>query len=216
MTIASPNPVLQDPFDLQRFHDLYERLTTWRIFRGPYELKRGVLPFVQGLRFQALLIYTIRKMMKGRLDAGWGVIRDEQLLSPECDIIIHRPGACEAWNGGDSYGGPVMDFRFVKRQDAMCVISCKSLLTEVDAEYAEKVCPFTKRVWLFSECCRGPSVERQRTRAESAGYHKMWYLYRVDKEVKPVARNEKGWYDFVRTLHKLTDKEGRRSGRKAT
>ena len=167
-----------------------------------------IFPFVRGLRFAALLIYAIREALsESSLEVNWGQIidADGNNCSPEGDIVIHKKGYKRRWNGGD---GPnhIMDFRFIAKERAVAVISCKSFLTTsgVEKEYCSRMLKYCNKVWLFAECCGPESAELIRTEATGAGYGHFWHLYtwsRTTEEVFPV----QDWNDFVRTLMKLSE-----------
>ena len=113
-----------------------------------------IFPFARGLRFSALLIYSIRESLSGSdLEVNWGQIVDDDGLacSGECDIIIHIKGHYNKWNGSDG-GNHIMDFRFIEKQNAIAVISCKSYLTKSSIEeiYCHNMLKYVKRVWLFA------------------------------------------------------------------
>jgi hypothetical protein len=191
------------------FRGIFGELVSWRI--DPYirqlekEKKKGrIFPFVRGLRLSARLIYVIRDILsETNLTANWGQLLDEQgkSCSCECDIIIHHKGHERRWNGTDQ---PVMDFRFIKQQNAIAVISCKSYLRsgDVDTEYCESMKPFCKNIWLFAECCGSRSAKNIRQKALSFGYKKFWYLYSWSKKTDPQP-NRDGWSDFVKEAKKL-------------
>ena len=190
---------------LGNYRSLCGRLEVHRldVFR---EAHKSILPFVQGLRFSALLTYEIRKALRGsRLTASWGVIlANDPKPSPECDIIIHHEDDCECeWNGGDDLrSGPVMHFRFIKPACAKLVISCKSTLRSIHAGIKRdfwNLAPHVGRVWLFAECCGG-NPDRLGERAKQAGYERFWWLY-SEGGVKNY--NEPGWFEFVKELKKI-------------
>ena len=115
------------------FYSVFGEMHTLRIdpFMNEQEAKKTygkILPFVRGLRFSTLLTYAIRDILKGtKLKANWGHLFDENGIycSRECDIIIHRKKHEDQWNG---HKKPIMDFRFIKQQNAIAIISCKLLL----------------------------------------------------------------------------------------
>jgi hypothetical protein len=163
-----------------------------------------VLAFVRGLRLSAHLIYAIREILPGSgLKADWGHILDDEGLkcSPECDVIIHRKHRA-SWNGTRQ---PVMDFKFVDRDEAVAVISCKSYLKSIDQDYEDysrKVGSYVHNLWLFAECCPPGSVRRLRKASREAGYSKFWYLYTWDGE-RSLHPNEKMWFDFLESVRSL-------------
>jgi len=192
------------------FIKMYADFSSWRMSDFVKQLeatkeKGRVLPFVRGLRLSAHLIYAVRDILSGTgLEANWGHLldKDRVFCSCECDVIIHRSGYFARWDGSIH---PVMDFKFIKQQDAVVVISCKSLLrsrAEVDREYCELMKPFVKRVWLFAECCGPRSANSIREQALRCGYEKFWYLYTWTEGTEPEP-NRGGWNEFVEEVEKL-------------
>lgn len=191
------------------FKGIFGELVTWRI--DPYirqlekEKKKGrIFPFVRGLRLSARLIYVIRDILsETNLTANWGQLLDEQgnYCSCECDIIIHHKGHERRWNGKDQ---PVMDFRFIKQQNAIAVISCKSYLRsgDIDVEYCKSMKPFVKKIWLFAECCGHNSVKSIEQKVLESGYKKFWYLYSWSNKTDPHP-NMDGWINFVKEVKQL-------------
>ncbi len=193
----------------ERFMHMFSEFTNWRIdpFIRQQEARRAkgrVLPFVRGLRLSAQLIYMIREILSGSgLTANWGHLldSDESFCSCECDVIIHRNGHIRQWDGNNS---PIMDFRFIKQEQAVAVISCKSNLrsSDVDKEYCESMKPFVNKIWLFAECCGPRSTDSIRNKALTLGYEKFWPLYIWSKQKDPEP-NRAGWNDFVAEVEKL-------------
>jgi hypothetical protein len=181
------------------------KMQEWRIdSREAREAKNKILDFISGLRFSALLIYTIREILSGtNLEANWGHLldKDNNFCSPECDIIIHRNGHVARWNGSEK---PIMDFRFIKQQDAVVVVSCKSHIAsgDVDKGYCPSMKPFVSKVWLFAECCGPRSGESIKRKALKSGYDNFWYLYSWSEKTSPQT-NKEGWMNFVEELKKL-------------
>ena len=100
-----------------------------------------------------------------------------------------------------------MDFRFIKQQEAVVVISCKSRLrwkSEIDGEYYESMRPFVKRVWLFVECYEPMKVDSIREEALRLGYEKFWHLYTYDEESDITEPNRIGWKKFAKEVRKLS------------
>lgn len=194
----------------ERFMQMFGDFTNWRIDdymrQMEAEKRKGrILPFIRGLRLSAHLIYLIRELLSGSgLTANWGHLLDNELTfcSCECDVIIHRNGHVRQWNGTSDK--PVMDFRFIKSEQAVVVISCKSHLvsSNIDRDYCESMKTFVDKVWLFAECCGPKSVESIRSRAEEYGYQKFWALYTWTKQTVPIP-DKKGWNDFVKEVEKL-------------
>lgn len=156
-----------------------------------------VLPFVKGLRLSAQLIYIFRnELSETDVQVDWGHLLDDKggSFSPECDIIIHHRGHVEEWNGSQQ---PVMHFKFVKRELAVAVISCKSYAMPVDAEYVQKLRRYVRHVFLFAECCAPNKVASLRKKAKKAGYAAFGYLYTYDEKSRICINDEKGWPDFL-------------------
>lgn len=175
-----------------KYHALYGQLSNWRNnMQGlERENKRGILPFVSGLRFSANILYIVRKILKGsKLDAVWGHIIDDDneynIYSNESDIIIHRnipEWEAARWNGDNNY--KIMDFHFVRKAAVVGVISCKSLVRTIDNElklYPIQLSGSTNTVWLFAECCSGKKEGRLLEKAKAAGYKDFWTLYNWDE-----------------------------------
>jgi hypothetical protein len=166
----------------------------------------GVLGFVQGLRLQAMLIYVLRTILSGSgLEVDWGHAIDARgdSCSPECDIIVHRPGCIHQWNG---HKDPVMDFKFIACDRALAVVSCKSKLdakSAIDAEHCCKLKRYVPKVFLFAECCVGVTPETIRARALRNGYGGFWTLYTWDGCSQWHTPDEEGWIDFVKTMMNL-------------
>jgi hypothetical protein len=195
------------------FWQMFESFQQWRIdsFMREMDAKRQkgrVLPFVRGLRLSAQLIYVIRRILGTGtgLTANWGHLIDpsENFCSCECDVIIHHTGGeIWQWNGNPN---PVMDFRFIRHQDAVAVISCKSYLRSgnIDTEYCRLMEPFVKRIWLFAECCGPRSVETIRNKALECGYENFWHLYTWSKQQLPQP-NRTGWSQFIQAVRQLPE-----------
>jgi hypothetical protein len=143
---------------------------------GRYE--GDILGFVRGLRLSARVLYFLRDHLSGTgLQVSWGhLISDsEESCSPECDIIVHQPGIVRRWNGSDN---PVMNFSFINARDARLVVSCKSTLSSIDAQYPKDLKKHgVKSVFLFAETCKASALEGLRKRAVKAGYAGFWCLY---------------------------------------
>jgi len=188
---------------------MFGEFSNWRIDTFIREItkkrqKGRILPFVRGLRLSAHLIYAIREVLVGtNLTANWGHLVDEKgiFCSCECDIIIHHQGHEARWNGRENQ---IMDFRFIKQQKALVVISCKSYLRSgyMDSEYCKLMKPFVKRIWLFAECCGPRSVNSIRKKALRLGYEKFWHLYTWSKQKTPEP-NKDGWREFIEEVNKL-------------
>jgi hypothetical protein len=191
------------------FRDMFSEFSAWRLdqFVRAQEKRRSkgrILPFVRGLRLSAHIIYAVREILEGSdLTANWGHLLDEKrtLCSCECDVIVHKNGHVEKWNGGEK---PIMDFRFIDKKDAVLVISCKSLLKtdEIDREYSELMKPFVDKIWLFAECCGPKSLVNIKKAASDIGYEKFWALYTWSKKCDVVPNREQ-WNDFVKEIETL-------------
>jgi len=156
-----------------------------------------VLPFVKGLMLSAQLIYVIRGELSATgLEVDWGHLLDDkdESCSPECDIIIHHRGHVTEWNGNDQ---PVMHFKFVRRDRAVAVISCKSYAKDVAAEYVQRLKPYVKHIFLFVECCAPNKVTSLREKARKAGYAGFGYLYAFDEKRTECIEDEQAWLDFL-------------------
>lgn len=196
----------------ERFMQIFADLTNWRV--DPYirqmaiERRGGqIFPFARGLRLSAQLIYLVRELLSGSgLTANWGHLLDRDLsyCSRECDIIIHKNGHFREWDGNHD---PVMNFKFIRCENAVAVISCKSYLrtSDIDIEYCKSLKKFVSKVWLFAECCGPKSIKNIRKKARKYGYNKFWPLYTWAKETGPITYKE-GWIDFIHEVEKLKTK----------
>lgn len=165
-----------------------------------------IFPFARGLRFSALLIYSIRESLSGSdLEVNWGQIIDDDGMacSGECDIIIHKKGHANRWNGDNE--NHIMDFRFIEKENAITVISCKSYLTKtaIEKEYCHNLLKYVGRVWLFAECCGPESVDLIRAESKGIGYENFWYLYTWSRATDNIVDDEQGWYHFIETVKAL-------------
>jgi hypothetical protein len=187
---------------LTGFRQLFGELTALRISDDlkMLEAAKGsalILPFVKGLRLSAQLAYILRnELSETSLEVDWGHLLDEneKSCSPECDIIIHKTGHVQEWNGNEH---PIMHFKFVRRERAVAVISCKSFAKDVDAAYVKKLTPYVKHVFLFAECCAPGKVARLERTARKAGYAGFGYLYTFDKKRSECVQDEKAWGRFL-------------------
>lgn len=194
----------------EKFMQMYGEFQDWRmdsfIRQMEAEKRKGrVLPFIRGLRLSAHLIYIARDILHGSdLTASWGHLLDknEEFCSCECDVIIHKTGHVREWDG--ERREPVMNFKFIKQENAIAVISCKSHLTlsNIDKEYCKLMRPFVKNVWLFAECCSPDHLEKIVKKAKKHGYKKTWVLYTWKKQ-ESVDAQKKGWLDFVTQVERL-------------
>ncbi len=198
---------LERGFLTETYKGLCAKLAEWRLDEDMFDARRWVLPFVRGLRFSSLLVYSIRKVLREtKLKACWGAILGDKSCSPECDVIVHEKKHPFAWDGHDSVGKRVMDFRFIRPEHAKVVIECKSGLDAIDEKttrYVQKLQGHVRRVWLFAECCRPRRVGFLRMRALEAGYERFWYLYTLQEGRLGQEYDEQGWMDFVDQLRKL-------------
>jgi hypothetical protein len=167
-----------------------------------------MLPFVQGLRFSAELIYEIRRLLPStEMAAHWGHLLkgDDVLCSPECDIILHSDGKRRRWNG--DHPDPVFDFWFIDPAAVRAVISCKSMIrrpSDLDREFCRDLHHYgVNRVWLFAECCPPGSPDRIAARAKAAGYQRFFHLYTMDPKTGAAKPSEESWRAFVSALRKL-------------
>ncbi len=199
---------------LQEFYSLKEELSQWRTNPQIQEMEREksgglVLGFVKGLRLSARLIYAIREnLSEYELEVDWGhlLTEDGNSCSPECDIIIHLPGHWREWNEHEK---KIMDFKFIKCQRAIAVISCKSFLSAVDREYPRKLSSYVNKVLLFAECCEPNAVDRLKRSAESAGYKGFWYLYACNQTTSQCTIDPDQWENFLHTLRSIAHRHRR-------
>ncbi|MEO6729836.1 MAG: hypothetical protein ABIN01_01370 [Ferruginibacter sp.] len=203
-------------FDTQNYNTIKAQLLTYRLdpFIRSKEAQGGaekglIFPFARGLRFSALLVYTIRECLSGSdLEVNWGQIIDDDgyACSGECDIIIHKKGHYKRWNG-DGGMGHIMDFRFIEKEKAIAVISCKSYLTKTEVEdvYCKSMLNYVKRIWLFAECCGPDSVELIKQESKDIGYENFWHLYTWSRTTDAIVDDVHGWLDFVEKIKALRD-----------
>lgn len=201
-------------FDKEKYDKIKANLWGHRLdsFIREVESREGankglIFPFARGLRFSALLIYTIRECLYGSdLEANWGQLIDEEgnKCSPECDIIIHKKGHYAKWNGNDQ-GNHIMDFRFIEQSKAVAVISCKSYLTKssIEKEYCSNMLAFVGNVWLFAECIGPESFDLIKHEALNIGYTNFWYLYTWSRTTGDTVDDINGWFTFIEEVKKL-------------
>lgn len=201
-------------FDTQEYKKITAQLLSYRLdpFIRAKESEDGankglIFPFARGLRFSCLLIYAIREALSGSdLEANWGQIIDDAgfVLSGECDIIIHKKGHYKKWNGNDN-GNHVMDFRFIRKDHAVAVISCKSYLTKtaIETDYCVNMLKYVNKVWLFAECCGPESVVLIQEESKKIGYEKFWHLYTWSKTTGDIIEDVKGWLNFMEAAKSL-------------
>jgi hypothetical protein len=198
--------------DISPFEELCAALLTSRecppvvmtVQKGSVKRKFGdILPFIRGLRLSARLIYILRdKLRDHNVEVNWGHVEDEKqrMCSPECDIIIHSGGVADRWNGRNQHC--VMDFLFVKRE-AVRAISCKSILSSIDPDFANVVKRDFKIVntFLFAEAIEDAKYKTLQKAAKTAGYRGVWPLYRLDSNGDKI-RNPQDYLDFLHALRK--------------
>ena len=122
------------------FLGLTEELVQWRLdpnirLMDTTKDKGRILGFVKGLRLSARILYILRTIVSSqKLEVSWGHLVDDygKSCSPECDIIIHRPGYILEWNGSSN---PIMNFKFIQSRNALAVVSCKSYAKSIDKDY---------------------------------------------------------------------------------
>jgi len=214
MKAATRSPVgaLKNGLVRELYGTICGKLDGYRLDSDAFEARKGILPFVRGLRFSSLLIYQIRKILnRGAWTASWGMIVDENsgAHSPECDIVVHKNGCVHAWDGGDDVGGPVMDFRFVSKTDAVLVISCKQMVSSITAEirkHAASLSTFVPRTWLFAERCEKRKINNLGKRSKAGGYGEFFFLYSFEQGLIGYEYNEKNWLRFVDVLRQVCDR----------
>lgn len=201
-------------FQKEKYDEIKSQLLNYRLdpFIRDKEGEPGrnkglIFPFARGLRFSALLIYSIRESLSGSdLEVNWGQIIDDDgyACSGECDIIIHKKGHYKKWNGSDG-GNHIMDFRFIEKQNAIAVISCKSYLTTstIEADYCQEMLKFVDKVWLFAECCGPESIELIKDASKKVGYANFWHLYTWSRTTDQIIDDIEGWFHFIETVKDL-------------
>jgi len=144
--------------------------------KGKYE--GDILGFVKGLRLSARILYFLREhLSETGLHVSWGhlISDNEESCSPECDIIVHEPGYVRRWNG---FENPVMNFSFINARSARLVVSCKSKISSIDAQYPKDLKKHgIDNVFLFAETCKESALKGLQLRAVQAGYVGLWCLY---------------------------------------
>ena len=191
-----------------KFERLAGELQPWRADDDlrAIEAAKGsamVLPFVKGLHLSAQLTYLIRNQLSDTsLEVDWGHLLDaeENSCSPECDIIVHSKGWLESWNG-DAH--PIMDFKFIKCENAHAVVSCKSFAKNIDKNYCEAMARYVKHILLFAECCSPKSAPKLEKKAKAQGYAGFWYLYTMDQETGECVNCPDKWEDFLQSIRRL-------------
>lgn len=207
---------IRNNFQQETYNTIRAKLNSYRLdsYIRQLETKKGkgkgnIFPFARGLRFSALLIYTIRQVLSGtNLTANWGQIidNDGDTFSNECDIIIHSKNKEEKkWNG-DGNGNHIMDFYFINQTDVKAVISCKSYLrsAEIEVDYCNSIKNFCPKIWLFTECCGHRSTISIRKKAVEIGYENFWTLYTWNKKDGSDREAFDNWKHFVEQLKALS------------
>lgn len=188
------------------FVGLSEKLVKWRLdpivrLMDTNRTKGRILGFVKGLRLSAQIAYLIRTIVSTEnVEVNWGHLVDEDLnsCSPECDIIIHRQGHLQQWNGGSR--NPIMDFRFIESKNALAIISCKSWTKSIDKEYCKDFRKYNlKNIFLFAEGCNPNSLDRLKKQAITAGYKNFFYLHTIDKN-DMIIRDENVYLEFIQAM----------------
>ena len=202
-----------------RFGPLYQLCNDLQMWQTDTDVKllekvKGsalVLPFVKGLRLSSQLIYILRTALSEleHVEVDWGHLLDENdnSFSPECDVIIHRCGHFAEWDGNAK---PVMHFKFIKRECALAVVSCKSFVDRVDLKYAKSLRPYIGHVFFFAECCEPRKVDSLRRAAREAGYAGFGYLYTYNRETGETATDPKEWGNFFDEIASTVKKAARK------
>jgi hypothetical protein len=189
--------------DFAGFRQLYEPVC--RQLRQSRQ--SAIFDFARGLRLSARLIYAVRKKLDGSdLTASWGQLMDgDGYVSPECDVIIHSTSGCShEWNGDRK--NRVMEYRFIQKDSALAVISCKSQVSRassVDRQYASRLREHINRLWLFAECCPPSQVTPIRAAAIAAGYDSFWHMYEYKQRSLEFTANAPGWSAFMSEVGSL-------------
>ena len=194
--------------------ELFGALASWRCDEESSEARKKCLRFVTGLRFSALLIYALRKLLlDSPLDAHWGTLLDDNNNpTRECDIVLHKRGSSiEIWNGGAAgKSDPVMDFHFVRASEARAIISCKGYaletVTDDMARYARDLQKYCPEIWLFAECCNEGCAHSVAKSAKAKGYVRFTYLYSPE-DGGTANPNKGGWLEFVSAVKKLSERD---------
>ena len=193
----------------ENFHGLTAELVQWR-FDPEIRLmeksrdKGRILSFVKGLRLSARIIYLLRPILSSQnLEVSWGHLIDDNGVScsPECDIIIHRPGYFHEWNGSQN---PVMNFKFIESRNAVAVISCKSYTTSIDKDYCKDFIRYNlNKIYLLAECCPQEAIERLKKQALMSGYKGFYYLYAIDNKSETFKTDENIYIDLLKEVKSL-------------
>lgn len=181
----------------------YSPIVSYEIIGGKKHKRGDILSFVKGLRLSARLIYILRKKLSDfHVDINWGHIQDDgkRLCSPECDIIIHKGGISDTWNGDNDHR-PVMDFHFIQRDSVKAVISCKSMIDSIDDDFALVVRKEFKinNLFIFAEAAQSSHYMKLKASAKKSGYKGLWTLYNVGKNDEIIA-DENEYLNFLSTI----------------
>lgn len=210
LTMAGP---LGQHFTTERFSSLAYSFWKWR--NNPHmrlmdktKDKGRVLQFVKGLRLSAEIAHIMRNVLSDfpSLEVNWGHLIDENGVScsPECDIIVHKRGQIERWVDQEPR---IMDFRFVRCDNAVAVVSCKSFkksLLKADKEYRVELKKYkVDNLFLIAECCKTSRVNPLRNDTKNAGYRDFFYLYSINKDQSTIATPEPDYVAFAESLRAI-------------
>lgn len=174
------------------------------VHKGKGKYEGDILGFVRGLRLSARIAYFVRDQLNDtQYRTSWGHLLDdaERSCSPECDVIVHKKGYVRAWNG---FKKSIMNFKFIRANEAVAIISCKSQLNSIDAAYPKGLKKFgIKHVLLFAETCPERSFERLRKKAKKAGYRGLWCLYLTGTDGSMKSIKDAIHLDFIKTVRKV-------------
>ncbi len=191
------------------FFGLMQELAQWRLdprirLMDSTKDKGRMLGFVKGLRLSARILYILRTIVSSKnLEVSWGHLVDDsgESCSPECDIIIHKPGHILEWNGTSN---PIMHFKFIEAKNAVAVISCKSYAKSVDKNYCEDFKKYKlENIFLMAECCPIKSIENLKKNALESGYKGFYYLYTLDDDTEDIQWDENIYIDFIEAINAL-------------
>lgn len=179
----------------------WRRNPTVRLMKSTRD-KGRILDFITGLRLSTQIAYIVRQVVSSLpdLEVSWGHLVDNKgnSCSAECDIIVHRKGHIQRWNGGES---PMMDFRFIHCEKALAVISCKSFTKNIDKEYPSEIAKYgVDNVFLVAECCSPNKVTDLSDKAKEAGYSGFYYLYQYDEKSFTDTIDSNVYVEFIQKL----------------
>ena len=193
----------------EKFYGLTEELVQWRLDPQIRLMDRTmdkgrILGFVKGLRLSARILYILRNIVSAQnLEVSWGHLIDDygNSCSPECDIIIHRPGYLHEWNGSSN---PIMNFKFIESRKALAVISCKSYAKSIDKEYCINFRKYNlHNIFLIAECCPSTAIGNLKEQAEGSGYKGFYYLYALNDEAGTYKVDENVYIEFIEAIQSL-------------